>query len=268
MQNVQLENGAKKIKSNNPKIIFWSEDIDAEYPKIEPASIRRDWMDKTYNKLAYKCTPLIDAMSNGWEIKLPQDVVISWDGVSEGIEGENASHVSVLSGEFYNGIKIASTDTGVGAITFVFGLVAETDDEHFLTISGPPNYIFKDAQPLTGLLRSNRFIDHPLQVTWKINSPNKEITFPKGMPICFISIHKKNTTEITDVEIKYANKEKSERFRKYTEMRSQHFEDYGPYNWPQFYKKGIDENGNKVYESIKKIVLKPIQYIKDNTEND
>ncbi len=249
---------------SKPKIIFWTNDIDAPYPKIEPASIRREWMDKTHNKLAYKCTPLLDAMSNGWEIKLPQDVIVSWDGVSEGIDGEDPNHISILSGEFYKGIKLVSKDTGVGAITFVFGLIAETDDDHYLTISGPPNYIFKDAQALTGLLRSNRFMDHPLQVTWKINTANKEILFPKGMPLCFISIHKKNTTELTDVEIKYADKEKRESFEKYTNKRSQHFGDNGQYAWPQFYKNGIDYNGDKVDKTITKRILKPIKYTKDD----
>lgn len=264
MQNALLENGVKKIKNDNPKIIFWTNNIDAEYPKVEPASIRREWMDKTHNKLAYKCTPLLDAMSNGWEIKLPHDIVVSWDGLSEGIEGENSSHVSILSGEFYKDVKIASNDTGVGAVTFLFGLIAETDDEHYLTVSGPANYIFKDAQPLTGLLRSNRFMDHPLQVTWKINTPNKEITFPKGMPVCFISINKKNTTELADVQIKQIDKEKKERFIKYTMMRSDYFRNNGQYAWPQFYKKGINEDGDKVSKSITKRVLKPIRYTKDD----
>jgi hypothetical protein len=256
--------GQRKLKKDDPKIIFWTDNIEAEYPKIEPASIRREWMDKTYNKLAYKCTPLLDAMSNGWEIKLPQDVIVSWDGLSEGIDGESPEHISIISGEFYKGIKIVSKDTGVGAVTFVFGLIAETDDDHYLTISGPPNYMFKDAQPLTGLLRSNRFMDHPLQVTWKINTANKEILFPKGMPLCFISIHKKNITELTDIEIKYADKEKRESFEKYTTTRSQHFGDNGQYEWPQFYKNGIDYNGDKVDKTIKKRILKPIRYTKDD----
>lgn len=249
---------------SKPKIIFWTNDIDAPYPKIEPASIRREWMDKTHNKLAYKCTPLLDAMSNGWEIKLPQDVIVSWDGVSEGIDGEDPNHISILSGEFYKGIKLVSKDTGVGAITFVFGLIAETDDDHYLTISGPPNYMFKDAQPLTGLLRSNRFMDHPLQITWKINTPNKEILFPKGMPLCFISIHQKNTTEMTEVEIRHSSKQKRESFEKYTFMRSQYFEDNGQYSWPQFYKNGIDQNGDKTDKTITKRILKPIKYNKDD----
>jgi hypothetical protein len=258
--------GQGRLSQDNPKIIFWSDNIDAQYPKIEPASVRRDWMDKTYNKLAYMCTPLLDAMSNGWEIKLPQDVIVKWDGLSEGIDGESQDHVSIISGEFYDDIKIASTDTGVGAVTFVFDLIAETDDDHYLLISGPPNYIFKDAEPLTGLLRSNRFMEHPLQVTWKINNADKEVVFPKGMPICFISICKKNIVESTEIEVRQTDKYKKNQFLKYGKMRSDHFNKNGQYDFPQFYKNGINENGKKISDSIKKNVLKPIKYIKDKID--
>jgi hypothetical protein len=256
--------GKRRLSDASPKIIFWSEDINASYPKIEPASANRDWMHKTYNKLAYKCTPLLEAMLNGWEIKLPQDVIVRWNGLSEGIAGENPDNVSIISGEFYEDIKIVSLDAGIGTVTFLFNLIAETDEDHYLTISGPPNYIFKDAEPLTGLLRSSRFTDHPLQLTWKITSPNTEIIFPKGMPICFISMHKRNLMESTDIEIKQIDKDKDNKFIKYTKMRSSYFKDHESYEFPQFYKNGINENGEKVLNSIKKIVLKPIKYIKDN----
>jgi len=248
---------------NIPKIIFWSQNVKTEYPKIEPAEINRDWMDKSYNKLAYICTPLVAANSNGWEIKLPQDVVVKWNGISEGIEGEEQNNVQILSGEFYNNLKIATTETGVGSITFTFHLVPQTDPDHYLIISGPPNYIFKWAEPLTGLLRTDQFMDHPLQITWKINTSDEEIIFPKGMPICFITIHKKNIVEQTEVEIRQVDKELNDRFKKYAKMRFDHFEKNGPYSYPNFYKKGIDESGEKTQESIKRIILKKVRYIEE-----
>lgn len=263
MLNALLENGVKKTMSDNPKIIFWSKDINSEYPKIEPAEIKRDWMDKTYNKLAYLCSPLVAANSNGWEIKLPQDVVVKWNGISEGVEGERQENVEIVSGQFYNNIKIATPETGAGSITFVFNLIAETDQDHYLIVSGPPNYMFKDAQPLTGLLRSDLFMEHHLQITWKMNTPNKEIIFPKGMPICFITIHKKNIVEQTEVEIRKVSKALSDRVERYGKMRSDHFEKNGSYDYPNFYKKGIDEFGEKTQESIKRIILKEVKHIRE-----
>lgn len=245
----------------NPKIIFWSDNVNLEYPKIEPAEIKREWMDKTYKKLAYLCTPLVGAISNGWEIKLPQDVVVRWNGISEGIEGEDSNNVKIISGEFYNNIKIATAETGVGAVTFTFNLVAETDPDHYLIVSGPPNYMFKDAQPLTGLLRTDQFMEHPLQASWKINTESKDIVFPKGMPVCFITIHKKNIVEQTEVEVRQVTEEKNNRLNKYSKLRSNHFLENGPYSYPNFYKKGIDESGEKTQESIKRIILKKVKYI-------
>lgn len=249
--------------NNKPKIIFWSQDVNARYPKIEPAEIKRDWMDKSYNKLAYICTPLVAANSNGWEIKLPQDVVVRWNGVSEGIDGESQENVEILSGQFYDNIKIATTETGVGSVTFMFHLVAQTDPDHYIIVSGPPNYIFKGAQPLTGLLRTDQFMEHPLQITWKIDTPDKEIVFPKEMPICFITIHKKDIVEEAEIEVRQVDKEINDKFKKYAKMRSDHFEKNGPYSYPNFYKKGIDESGQKTQESIKRIILKKVRYIEE-----
>jgi hypothetical protein len=252
--------------SDSPKIIFWSENINLEYPKIEPAEIKRDWMDKSYKKLAYRCTPLVGAMSDGWEIKLPQDVIVRWNGKSEGIEGESQNNVEIISGQFYDNIKIVTTETGVGSITFMFYLVAETDPDHYLIVSGPPNYIFKDAEPLTGLLRTDQFMEHPLQASWKLNTIDKDIVFPKGMPICFISIHKKNITEQTEVEVRQLDEKTKNRFEKYAKMRSDHFEKNGPYSYPNFYKKGIDESGEKTQKSIKRIILKKVKYVREEEE--
>jgi hypothetical protein len=248
---------------NNPKIIFWSKEINLEYPKLEQAEIKRDWMDKTYKKLAYLCTPLVAANSNGWQIKLPQDIVVKWNGVSEGIDGESQNNVEILSGAFYNNIKIATPETGAGSITFTFNLVPQTDPDHYLIVSGPPNYIFKDAQPLTGLLRTDHFMEHPLQITWKINVSDKEIIFPKGMPVCFITIHKKDLIEQTEVEIRQVDEKTEDRFKKYAKMRSDHFEKNGPYSYPKFYKNGINEYGEKKEESIKRIILKKVRYIEE-----
>jgi len=39
-------------------------------PPIRQALPRRDWMDDTYNKHAYKCLPMTSANIHGWELEL------------------------------------------------------------------------------------------------------------------------------------------------------------------------------------------------------
>lgn len=214
-------------------------------------------MDKTYNKIAYMCPPLTHATIHGWEIRLPQDVKVIWDGRWEGIEGEDSSHVNIIEGATYNGDVLAINDSGVAQITFYLNVFAETDPDHYLVFSGPPNYIFEDAYPLNFIWRSDYYNYQVLTVSWKILTPNKEIIFPKGMPIAFFTIYPKNLLESTDIEI-YSLKD--------NDLLKTDIEDYGnkrsemlskdPYDFPQLYKHGIGPRDKKFLDKPWKIVLK------------
>ena len=64
-------------------------------PEIRQSSPRRDWMDETFRKHAYKCLPVTSANVHGWELLLQQDVVIQWDGqgrVPRCLSGEYITH--------------------------------------------------------------------------------------------------------------------------------------------------------------------------------
>ena len=60
-------------------------------PEIVQSRLKRDWMDNTYKKHAYQCLPVTTANVHGWDLILPQDVVVQWDG------GNN--NVKILSGD-------------------------------------------------------------------------------------------------------------------------------------------------------------------------
>lgn len=252
------------MSKSNPKITFWVENNSIDFPVIEQAKVKRDWMDKTYNKIAYVCTPLSSANVHGWEIKLPQDVIIKWDGIWEGVDGESSEHVKILSGEFYNGVKLVSSETGVGQITFMLNVIVETDKDHYILLSGPPNIIFPDAEPLTTLWRTDYYIYQTLMISWKITSVNKEIIFPKDMPIAFITIYPKNLLESTEVIVKPMTEKMLNNSIKYHNNRYRHFSDNGAYSFPQFYKKGIGPDNIKIFEGQKTIKLKPVNRIDDN----
>jgi hypothetical protein len=258
--------GKRRLSNGNPKITFWVENTSVDFPKIEQSNVRRDWMDKTYNKIAYICTPLSSANTHGWEIRLPHDVIVKWDGKSEGLEGESSEHVEILSGEKYQDLKIASNETGIGQINFSLNVIAETDSDHYIVVSGPPNYLFPDAEPLTTLWRSDYYVYQTLMISWKITSAEKEVVFPKNMPIAFITIYPKNLLESTDVIVKPLTAKMEDDSIRYHNNRYKHFKENGMYDFPQFYKKGIGPDQTKIFEGQKTIRLKPIQYIKDEIE--
>jgi hypothetical protein len=45
---------------------------------IDPMSIKRDWMDQTSEKHAYRCFPVTQANVIGWSISCSEDIVFYW----------------------------------------------------------------------------------------------------------------------------------------------------------------------------------------------
>ena len=238
------------INNGNPRITIWKRDYEVDYPIVKQGSARRDWMDKTFNKLAYYCSPMTTSNLHGWEFRLPQDVVVKWDGVWEWQDGEDPSHIQLISGGEYKGLKIATTESGVAQITFQFSCWVETDPDHYLILHGPPNYMFPDAEPLSVVWRSDFFKYQDLSMGWRAVVPNKEIVFPKGMPIAFMTIHPKNLHEETNISFKNIenNPELYDNFKKYMNKRSEHYKENGAYAFPQLYKHGIGPNDEKFLE--------------------
>ena len=106
-------------------------------PSIKQSRLKRDWMDETYNKHAYRCLPMTAANVNGWEIILQQDVVVQWDG--------DNSPPKVLEGEFLDGRAVVVPSI-IGIISFATGWAINTEDGYDTWVTGSPNY-FVDGTP-------------------------------------------------------------------------------------------------------------------------
>lgn len=235
---------------NSPYIKIWK-DLNVDYPIVEPAKVRRDFLDKTHNHVGYYCSPLTLANQHGWWFLLPQDVTVIWDGLRDGLDGEDPGHVQIISGQYYNGLKIASNDTGAGQISFLLNCNIETDPDHYLIFSGPPNYFFDEASPLEVIWRSDFYNYHSVSFNWRINIPNKEVVFPKGMPILFIKnypINLINETSFIIDRIENSMDLKSKTME-YINQRNEWFLNNKPQTYPQFYKRGVGPGNEKLIEN-------------------
>ena len=67
------------------------------YGIIEPLSIKREWMDNTFDAHAYKCFPVGLTNQLGWGISFPEDISFIWDGINNA----DPNHIKILSGEKY-----------------------------------------------------------------------------------------------------------------------------------------------------------------------
>jgi hypothetical protein len=224
-------------------------DIRNGYGKLEPLSIKRDWMDETYDAHAYKCFPVTLTNGLGWGISFPEDITFIWDGVSD----TSPDHVKILSGE-----KYAYSGRANATISFNTGLMFKTNNNTSILQMPVPNQIIDGVQPFTTLI-STSFFKGELPCAWRITRPNVEITIKAGTPVISIlpiSLGELNNSEmvmrpITDLPVNYFND--SDYSNIVYELNRQG-------KWSNFYRDAVDPTGKSIgSHEVKSIRLKVIE---------
>ena len=206
-------------------------------PQIVQSRLKRDWMDATYKKHAYQCLPVTTANVSGWELILPQDVVVQW-------EGGNALP-KILEGEFYNGRQLAYGGI-VGMVSFSIGWAFGTEDGYETFISGPPNYYLDGAFALSAILPTSWWPDES-QMNWMITKINEPITFPAGMPFMFFNVFKSDVLESVEFEVEnlWDKPELMEARQAYSDAKMKKNREE-PWTWMKGIKTGLNEKGEKI----------------------
>jgi hypothetical protein len=144
--------------------------------QIKQSSVRRDWMDETYDRHAYNCFPLSLTNSLGWSISFPEDISFVWNGISN----TDKNNVKILSGE-----KYVNTARANATISFNIGIEFKTDEDLSLMAMPVPNQFNQDFQIFTTLISSS-FFNGEFPVVARITSSNKIITIKANTPVANI----------------------------------------------------------------------------------
>lgn len=138
---------------------------------LEPAIRSRDWMVK--NPHSFKCFPITNANSFGWDILTSIDIEIEWNG------GKSSSDLIVTKGEAQ-----ARTNFGFGIVTFHLGYTFHTSKDWSLMFGPIPNYDHKHFDPITALVETDK-LKYPVFFSAKLREKGK-IVLPSKTPICRI----------------------------------------------------------------------------------
>ena len=219
------------------------------YGKLDPLSIKREWMDETWDAHAYKCFPVTLTNGLGWGISFPEDITFIWDGISD----TSPDHVRVLSGNEY-----VSTGRSNATISFNTGLMFRTDQNTSMLQMPVPNQFIDGIQPFTTLI-STSFYKGELPCAWRITRPNVEITIKAGTPVISIlpiSLGNINNSEMVVKSIK--------------DLPTDHFNDFDYSSivyelnkqgkWSNFYRDSVDPDGKSIgSHEVKSIRLKVVE---------
>lgn len=213
-------------------------------PEIRQCRPRRDWMDGTYRKHAYKCLPMTAANTYGWELVLPQEVKVIWDGgntVPRVLSGEKITW-NTDGHEYERDVVVQSI---IGMVSFATGWAINPPEGYSVWLSGAPNHYIKHAHPLTAMM-PGWWPDEP-NMNWIIDTPNVEITFPEGMPFMFFQIIPDHALEDVRFQTRGMWEEAAlmEQRSNYGNAKAKKMIDE-PWTWMGGIRTGLDEKGEQI----------------------
>lgn len=165
-----------------------------EPPKLIPAPMERDWMDRTTGGFAYRCLPLNIANAHGWLILNPAPFVAQWNGEA-GID-------AIAVRQTVAGAPLAaSSHFGFGVLTFHVNALFRTEPGYDLAATGPFNQLKDAIQPLTGIVETD-WAPFTFTMNWKFTRKNTPIAFARDEPFCMIFPVKRGLIEHVEPEIR------------------------------------------------------------------
>ena len=162
--------------------------------EIRPGRSDRDWMDATNQRFAYRCLPLTIANCYGWELILPTDVIVEWNG---GVELSDMT-VSVSHPDWGHG-RLACSHFGHGVLTFQTGYLFRTEPGVALIVRGVPNWPRQDIYPLEGLVETD-WLPFTFTMNWAFTRPGR-VVFKASEPFCFITPVRLGSLETLQPEV-------------------------------------------------------------------
>jgi len=220
---------------------------------ISPMSIKRDWMDVTSEKHAYRCFPVTQANVIGWSLSCNKDIIFTWDGIND----QTDQHIKISSpeGKSYGG-------RGQSSISLHTGLIFRTEQDVSLLTINPVNYFNEDFETMSNLI-STSFYDNPLPLAIKAKKANIETIIKSGTPIATIipiSLTNLNNSIIEIVSYKDEGGLRQNAHMKYGQA-AQVVNSSG--EWTDWYRDAVNEKN----ESIGSHEVKTLRlYVNDNRE--
>jgi hypothetical protein len=198
---------------------------------IKQTRIKRDWMESTGEKHAYKCFPVSIANTLGYELSLPVDVSFIWDGIND----SSSEHVKVLSGE-----EFISNSRANATVSFKTGIVIKSNKNVSFLHMPVPN-LFNDLYQAFTTIISTSFFDQEFPSAIRILKPNTVITIKAGEP--FVTLLPISLAELSNIELNLKDFEMDESWYKNNEDRGKAaYELNKKGEWTNWYRNATDHN--------------------------
>lgn len=214
-------------------------------PEIRQLRPRREWMDGTYNKHAYKCPPLTRANVHGWEILLPCDVSFIWEGgntVPKVIKGGKKTYTTPQGQEYERDILMPSV---IGAMSFTIGWAITTPPGFSVWMSAPPNSPVPGLYPMTAMIPG--WWPDEVNMNYICTTPNKIVTMSEGEPFMYFQIVDDSFLEEVEFDVvnMWDDPELMASRQSYSAAKMKKMQDE-PWTWMGGLRTGLNEKGEQI----------------------
>src|SRR5215475_14120262 len=138
---------------------------------LAPAPARRAWMDRTPDRFANRCLPLMMANQAGWQVTLTEPGEVEWSGL------DGHDEVGVFGGDRVR--ENVCSHFGSGVVTFKLPFLFRTEPGYDLLARGPANLPKDGLSPLEGLIETD-WSFAPFTMNWQITRPRTRLRFDAG----------------------------------------------------------------------------------------
>jgi hypothetical protein len=231
--------------------------VVSQHPlEIVTGDQKRQWMDDSPGRFAYRCLPLLIANQSGWDLLCPTGFSARWSG-KPGPESIKFR----WDGEPHEGV---ASHFGVGVLTFTPGYLFRTPKDHNVWVRGCPN-TFKDGiAPLEGIIETD-WAPFSFTMNWRFTRPRNWVRFEEGEPIArfapfprhYLESFQPRTTAIS------RDNRTANQYLQWREARSKFNEDLENLEeeavkagWQRTYVRGQNMQGTKMRDHQTKIQLR------------
>lgn len=202
---------------------------------INPMSIKRDWMDATPERHAYRCFPVTQANVIGWNLTCKEDIEFEWDGITD----QTDQHVKIFSP------KNAYAGRGQSSLSLRPQLIFKTAADVSIWIVNPVNYFNDDFETMSALI-STSFYDQPLPLAIRAKTANKRVLIKAGTPIATLIPISLSNLNGTTIEInEYAEQDNKRRIANMSYgAAAQKVNSTG--EWTDWYRDAVNEKGESL----------------------
>jgi antitoxin (DNA-binding transcriptional repressor) of toxin-antitoxin stability system len=205
---------------------------------ISPMSVKRDWMDETPEKHAYRCFPVTQANMIGWNLSFSKDISFIWNGIND----TSSENIEIIEGKSFS-----YSGRGQSTISFNTGLIFKSQEKISLLTINPVNY-FDDRFETVSSLISTSWYDSSFPLAIKAKEANKETIIKAGEPVATIIPVSLSSMDNTCIDIfNYLDPErKREEAQKSYGEAAQVLNTSG--QWTDWYRDAVNEKGESLGE--------------------